>query len=388
MRRLAAARYGARSVQCIRMSDHKSQRAADDLASALESISRDGADAHVEMTESIVPGQIEQRAASGETPAGDPIARRRPTSDALDDLAACEAPLADQASRPVRPPIPGATTMPKGPLRPPAPGMRAVTVVPSKAPKPSLHAPRPEFPMLARDDASLRQIEDDLAKAQATIEEPPPPRPERPHAPVAETPTVEPVPSEEPAPLVNLVQASKSERAADPAPVAPVQVPEPVDVPSPAVPSEPEMVTGPLVAHLSPPPTPAPAPADGSFVMNDEDQDLIPELAAAMQTNAAPADMTSLGAASAQTSSARRRARQRQALLDSLFVRRTLIPILLTLGLLMPALGSAWFLLPPESPFKQSGSELPLAMLVIGPVFLVVAILNILQVRSALARLR
>jgi hypothetical protein len=366
------------------MADHKSQQraaeSADELAGALEALSHDDADKHAETIESIVPGQIEQGAQSGETPAGDPIPRRRPTSDALDDLAACEAPLADQASRPVRPPIPGATPTSKRPLRPPAPGMRAVTVVASKAPRPSLHAPRPEFPTLARD-------QDDLRKGtQATVEQAPPPRPERPEAPIAETKLVEDVPSQEPAPL-ELTEVIKVETAPD----SSVEVPDPEDVPSAAVPSEPEIISEPPVEPPPPPPTPAPvfAPADGSFVMNDEDQDLIPELAAAMQTNAAaPADLASIGATSPATSSARRRARQRQALLDSLSVRRTLIPILLTLGLLMPALGGAWFLLPAESPFKQSGSELPLAMLGIGPVFLVVAILNMLQVRSALARLR
>jgi hypothetical protein len=361
------------------MSDHESQRAADDLASALEAISRDDGDERGESIgqtiESIVPGQIEQRAPSGETPAGDPIPRRRPTSDSLDDLAACEAPLADQASRPLRPPVPGATATAKRPLRPPAPGMRAVTVVPSKAPRPSLHAPRTEFPTLPRD--VIPQAQDDLAKSQAAVEAPPPPRPQRPQAPVVEPETaaapVEP-------------EASVAPESATAAPVEQL-----VEAPSDSIPSSPQIITEPPVDPPPPPPVPAPvfAPADGSFVLNDEDQDLIPDLAAAMQGNAAgTSNLTSISAASSETSSARRRARQRQALLDSLFVRRTLIPILLTLGVLMAGLGGAWFLLPPESPFKQSGSELPLAMLVIGPVFLIVGILNMLQVRSALARLR
>jgi len=87
-------------------------------------------------------------------------------------------------------------------------------------------------------------------------------------------------------------------------------------------------------------------------------------------------------------SSAAAKARARRALLESLFVRRTLIPILLTLGALMLGLGGAWFVLPQDSPFRMVGQELPIAMLAIGPVFLVVAILNMLQVRSAMQRLR
>jgi len=112
-----------------------------------------------------------------------------------------------------------------------------------------------------------------------------------------------------------------------------------------------------------------------------EDDDVIADLAAAIDVGGiSPINIPAASASSA----ARRKGRSRQAILASLFVRRTLIPILLTLGVLLPVLGAVWFVVPAESPFKAVGQELPWAMLLIGPVFLVVGILNMLQVRAAL----
>jgi len=151
------------------------------------------------------------------------------------------------------------------------------------------------------------------------------------------------------------------------------------DAPSEARPLAPS--APPQAANVSPQ-TPAEAPRQEAFtVTNDEDDDVIADLAAAIDVGGiSPINIPAASASSA----ARRKGRSRQAILASLFVRRTLIPILLTLGVLLPVLGAVWFVVPAESPFKAVGQELPWAMLLIGPVFLVVGILNMLQVRAAL----
>jgi hypothetical protein len=62
--------------------------------------------------------------------------------------------------------------------------------------------------------------------------------------------------------------------------------------------------------------------------------------------------------------------------------RRTLIPILLTCGLLMPAVGSLKWLRGPESPFATWSIWAPLALVACGVLLLLLAIANMVQVRQ------
>jgi hypothetical protein len=65
-------------------------------------------------------------------------------------------------------------------------------------------------------------------------------------------------------------------------------------------------------------------------------------------------------------------------------LQRTLIPILLTLSVLLPAFG-AWMLLrPDESELRLYGQRLMIYLLIGGGVFLVLAIVNMIQVRSSM----
>jgi hypothetical protein len=56
-------------------------------------------------------------------------------------------------------------------------------------------------------------------------------------------------------------------------------------------------------------------------------------------------------------------------------LRRTLIPILLTFGVSLPIIGAWWF---------TRGLALPITMFVVGAVLLLLAVLNMLQVRAML----
>jgi hypothetical protein len=61
--------------------------------------------------------------------------------------------------------------------------------------------------------------------------------------------------------------------------------------------------------------------------------------------------------------------------------RRTLIPILLTCGVLMPAVGALKWLRGPESPFSVWPIWAPLALIGFGIVLLLLAVANMMQVR-------
>jgi hypothetical protein len=65
--------------------------------------------------------------------------------------------------------------------------------------------------------------------------------------------------------------------------------------------------------------------------------------------------------------------------------RRTVIPILLTLGVALPSLGGAYFALNKDSTFRASVSAaVAIVLLACGPVLLLLALLNMMQVRAAL----
>ena len=65
----------------------------------------------------------------------------------------------------------------------------------------------------------------------------------------------------------------------------------------------------------------------------------------------------------------------------SILVKRTLIPILLTLGLLLPAIASLKWLMPPDSPFAAWQPRYAFIVIAAGPFLLLVAALNIISVR-------
>ena len=66
--------------------------------------------------------------------------------------------------------------------------------------------------------------------------------------------------------------------------------------------------------------------------------------------------------------------------------RRTFIPILLTCGVLMPAIGTLKWLRGPESPFTAWPIWAPIVLFVCGIVLLLLAVANMMQVREMLRR--
>lgn len=51
---------------------------------------------------------------------------------------------------------------------------------------------------------------------------------------------------------------------------------------------------------------------------------------------------------------------------------------------MLSALGALWFTTEPDSPYRNSGIILPIILLVIGPVLLVVGILNAFHIKHLL----
>jgi hypothetical protein len=72
----------------------------------------------------------------------------------------------------------------------------------------------------------------------------------------------------------------------------------------------------------------------------------------------------------------------------TLQTRRTMIPILLTLGVLLPIVGSLKWLSAPESPFAQWPASLVLILIAAGVVLLILAAINMSQVNSTLQQRR
>jgi hypothetical protein len=66
--------------------------------------------------------------------------------------------------------------------------------------------------------------------------------------------------------------------------------------------------------------------------------------------------------------------------------QRTAIPILLTCGVLLPAIGSLKWLAGADSVFAHWDIVLPIVLAVAGVLLLVVAVINMLHVRDALRR--
>ena len=70
----------------------------------------------------------------------------------------------------------------------------------------------------------------------------------------------------------------------------------------------------------------------------------------------------------------------------SLEFRRTLIPILLTFGVALPATGIWWFTRDSESPIKVLGIFFPITMMVLGAVLLLLAAMNMAQVKRLMQK--
>jgi len=81
------------------------------------------------------------------------------------------------------------------------------------------------------------------------------------------------------------------------------------------------------------------------------------------------------------------RPRTSQHLVQTLFFKRTIIPILLTLGVLCPFLGLLGYFVSPTSPYARLAEPwFSIPFIVIGLIMLGLAILTMLQVRDDLSR--
>jgi hypothetical protein len=70
----------------------------------------------------------------------------------------------------------------------------------------------------------------------------------------------------------------------------------------------------------------------------------------------------------------------------SIEFRRTLIPILLTFGVALPATGIWWFTLDSESPIKVLGLFFPITLMVLGVMLLALAAMNMAQVKRLMQK--
>ena len=111
-------------------------------------------------------------------------------------------------------------------------------------------------------------------------------------------------------------------------------------------------------------------------IVDDDDAVLIPELA---PERLASASAARYGAA---------RATSRAGGTRSLFFRRTMIPILLTCGLIFPALAAMWLSTDRDHVVRRTGPWLPVTLVALGAVFLLLAVVNMAQVRHLMTRQR
>jgi RsiW-degrading membrane proteinase PrsW (M82 family) len=90
-----------------------------------------------------------------------------------------------------------------------------------------------------------------------------------------------------------------------------------------------------------------------------------------------PADLVSNRRAAASRS-------QQRSQNQTLHTRRTLVPILLTLGIMLPALGGLWFCTDGDSPFRALSLWVPIALIFFGFLLLAVAMVNVFYLAHAL----
>jgi hypothetical protein len=220
---------------------------------------------------------------------------------------------------------------------------------------PEIDAPAPGLPL------------DPPARPPAMGQNLPPPRP---------SPAPPPAQSAAPARSSNDPKPMPSPSASPPAPSAPhgsmPRRPHPHPHPQPGPkrvrPESPTLSSGSSSFVTSPDSSGLP---NSSMEIVDDDDDLIavPELSsglAALRSAARPAP-----APAPQPP-------------RSLFFRRTAIPILLTCGVLLPSLAGAWFWTDEDSLVRTTGLWLPVTLLVLGAAFLLLAVVNMAQVRHML----
>jgi hypothetical protein len=112
----------------------------------------------------------------------------------------------------------------------------------------------------------------------------------------------------------------------------------------------------------------ASAPAEPRMqIVDDDDAVLIPELAPERLASISRYDPA--------------RAESRPGGVRALFFRRTMIPILLTCGLIFPSLAALWFSTEGDHVVRRTGLWLPVTFVVLGAVFLLLAVINMAQVR-------
>jgi len=178
-----------------------------------------------------------------------------------------------------------------------------------------------------------------------------PPGAKPPPPPVVKAP--EPQVTEEPAAAVRISPTGKRARStAPPRPAGPQRpaVPPPIAVPqAPVQEAQPE----------------------DNFVVEAEDSVIMPEMP--VETLAQPAT--------------HHVARERMRYLRSIGVRRTIIPILLTLGVMLVAASTLRYFVSEDAPLYAMPRWSCIVGYVLGGLLLIVAGLNILQVRSELARI-
>jgi hypothetical protein len=109
-------------------------------------------------------------------------------------------------------------------------------------------------------------------------------------------------------------------------------------------------------------------------IVDDDDAVLIPELA--------PERLASASRYGAATPTSRPGGTR------SLYFRRTMIPILLTCGLIFPALAAMWFTSDRDHVVRRTGPWLPVTLVALGAVFLLLAVVNMAQVKHLMTRQR
>ncbi|HTL30013.1 MAG TPA: hypothetical protein VL282_12360 [Tepidisphaeraceae bacterium] len=165
----------------------------------------------------------------------------------------------------------------------------------------------------------------------------------------------------------NASQPKRPSRPAAPSSSKPASASKPPPA-RPARPSRPEAPQAPSdVDAESIPKTPTPIPEEPEFVADDDDDTVV-----------APAPEPAVFVPKKTTTTRG----------PSLDFRRTLIPILLTFGIALPAIGIWWFTLDDDSPLRVIGLLFPITMLVLGAVLLALAGLNMAQVRRLMQQRR
>jgi hypothetical protein len=109
---------------------------------------------------------------------------------------------------------------------------------------------------------------------------------------------------------------------------------------------------------------------------------------AAEQTPAEAADDQTIAPPPQVSSFIRKKPVPAEALDNAIKTRRTLIPVLLTLGLMLPIVGSLKWLSAPESPFAAWPGQAVWLLIVVGKLLLITAFVNMWQVKVMMEQRR